>query len=93
MKLLVVPASLDLRQPFSATPAWWQLLKAQHEEGADLIASPWQGPPIETLWWRAGHNPAKWQGDAWLGARRLWRRVAGTPPPVHWTNTTCRPPA
>ncbi len=82
MKLLVVPASLDLRQPFSATPAWWQLLKALHEEGAELIASPWQGPPIETLWWRAGRNPAKWQGDAWLTARKLWRRVAGTPPPV-----------
>ncbi|MDE0609278.1 MAG: glycosyltransferase [Anaerolineaceae bacterium] len=82
MKLLVVPASLDLRQPFSATPAWWQLLKALHEEGAELVASPWQGPPIETLWWRAGRNPAQWQGDAWLGARRLWRRVIGTPPPV-----------
>ncbi len=82
MKLLVVPASLDLRQPFSATPAWWQLLKALHEEGAELVASPWQGPPIETLWWRAGRNPAKWQGDAWLAARKLWRRVAGTPPPV-----------
>lgn len=40
MKLLVVPASLDLRQPFSATPAWWQLLKALHEEGTELIACP-----------------------------------------------------
>lgn len=82
MKLLVVPASLDLRQPFSATPAWWQLLKALHEEGAELIASPWQGPPIETLWWRAARNPAQWQGDAWLIARKLWRRLAGPPPPV-----------
>ena len=27
MKLLVLVSSLDLRQPFSATPAWWQLLK------------------------------------------------------------------
>lgn len=81
MKLLVVPASLDLRRPFSATPAWWQLLKALHEEGADLIASPWQGPPVESLWWRSAPNPAQWQGDAWLAARNLWRRLAGTPPP------------
>ena len=77
MKLLVVPASLDLRQPFSATPAWWQLLKALHEEGTDLIACPWQGPPIESLWWRAAANPAQWQGDVWLAARNLWRRFAG----------------
>ena len=82
MKLLVVAASLDLRRPFSATPAWWQLLKALHEEGADLIVSPFQGPPIETLWWRSAANPAKWQGDAWLAARKLWRRIAGAPPPI-----------
>ena len=82
MKLLVVPASLDLRRPFSATPAWWQLLKALHEEGAELIACPWQGPPIESLWWRSAANPAQWQGDAWLAARSLWRRVAGAPPPL-----------
>ncbi len=80
MKLLVVPASLDLRQPFSATPAWWQLLKALHEEGSEVIACPWQGPPIESLWWRAAANPAQWQGDVWLAARNLWRRFAGAPP-------------
>ncbi|MBC7811749.1 MAG: hypothetical protein H7175_11410, partial [Burkholderiales bacterium] len=57
MKLLIVPASLDLTQPFSATPSWWQLLKGLYEIGVEVIATPYQGPAIETLWWRAEPNP------------------------------------
>ncbi len=45
MKLLVIVSSLDLTQPFSATPAWWQLLKALYEVGVDVIATPYQGQP------------------------------------------------
>jgi hypothetical protein len=56
MKLIVVCASLDLTQPFSATPAWWQLLKALYEIGVDVIATPYQGPAIESLWWRAARQ-------------------------------------
>ena len=63
MKLLVVCASLDLTQPFSATPAWWQLLKAFYEIGVDVIATPYQGPAIESLWWRAAPSPTQGQGD------------------------------
>lgn len=74
MKLLVVCASLDLTQPFSATPAWWQLLKALYEIGVDVIAAPYQGPAIESLWWRAESNPAKWQGDAFKWAREMVRK-------------------
>lgn len=82
MKLLVIPASLDLTQPFSATPAWWQLLKALYEIGVDVIATPYQGPAIESLWWRAELNPAKTQGDAFKLVRDAVRKIAGEKPQV-----------
>jgi hypothetical protein len=82
MKLLVIPASLDLTQPFSATPAWWQLLKALYEIGVDVIATPYQGPAIESLWWRAEPNPAQWQGDSFKLARDTLRKIIGEKPPV-----------
>ncbi len=82
MKLLFVCASLDLTQPFSATPAWWQLLKALYEIGVDVVATPYQGPTIESLWWRAEPNPAQWQGDGFKAARDLYRKFAGEAPPV-----------
>jgi glycosyltransferase involved in cell wall biosynthesis len=75
MKLLIVPSSLDLTQPFSATPAWWQLMKGLYEIGVDVIAAPYQGPAIESLWWRAGANPAKLHGDLFKRARDALRRV------------------
>ena len=75
MKLLVVVSSLDLRQPFSATPAWWQLLKGLYELGVEVIATPYQGAPVESLWWRAEANPARWQGDAFKSLRGLARAL------------------
>lgn len=75
MKLLLVVSSLDLTQPFSATPAWWMLLKGLYEIGVELIAAPYQGPPIESLWWRAADNPARWQGDLFKVARDTLRKI------------------
>ncbi|MBI1280745.1 MAG: glycosyltransferase [Anaerolineaceae bacterium] len=75
MKLLVVCASLDLTQPFSATPAWWQLLKAFYEIGVEVIATPYQGPAIESLWWRAAPNPAQRQGDTFKMLRDTMRKL------------------
>jgi glycosyltransferase involved in cell wall biosynthesis len=75
MKLLIVAASLDLTQPFSATPAWWQLMKALYEIGVDVIATPYQGPAIESLWWRAEPNPAKLFGDTFKLARDTLRNL------------------
>lgn len=74
MKLLVVVSSLDLTQPYSATPAWWQLLKSLYELGVDIIATPYQGAPVESLWWRCEDNPARWQGDAFRSLRGAFRR-------------------
>ena len=75
MKLLVVISSLDLSQPFSATPAWWQLLKGLYEIGVEVIAAPYQGPAIDSLWWRAERNPAQWQGQVFKSLRELTRAL------------------
>ena len=75
MKLLIVVSSLDLTQPFSATPAFWQLMKALYEVGVEVVATPYQGPAIESLWWRAEPNPAKLYGDAFKTARDSLRAV------------------
>jgi hypothetical protein len=90
MKLLVVCSSFDLTQPFSATPAWWQLLKAFYEIGVEVIATPYQGPAIETLWWRAAPNPAQWYGDTFQRLRNLLRKAAGSKPSSA-TNTDADP--
>ena len=76
MKLLVAVSSLDLNQPFSATPAWWQLMKGLYELGVDLVATPYQGAAVESLWWRSLPNPARWQGGAFKVARDFARSVA-----------------
>src|SRR5262249_54141767 len=80
MKLLFLTSSLDLTQPFSATPAWWQLMKALYEVGVEVIATPYQGPAIESLWWRAIPNPAQLQGDVFKAARDLTRRFGKASP-------------
>lgn len=81
MKLFFLVSSLDLTQPFSATPAWWQLLKGLYEIGVDVIAAPYQGPAIESLWWRAADNPAQIHGDAFKTGRDAVRRFTPKTPP------------
>ncbi len=76
MKLLVVVSSLDLTQPFSATPAWWQLLKGLYEIGVEVLATTYQGPAIESLWWRALPNPVQREGDVYQGLRTVLQRSA-----------------
>ena len=85
MKILIVVSSLDLTQPFSATPAWWQLMKGLYEIGVEVIAAPYQGPAIESLWWRAAANPAKAQGDVFMRARNAARRLTGKGQPAAHT--------
>lgn len=87
MKLLIVVSSLDLTQPFSATPAFWQLMKALYEVGVEVVATPYQGPAIETLWWRAEQNPAKLYGDAFKTARDAMRAIM-PPSQVQMDETT-----
>ena len=73
MKLLVVCSSLDLQTPFSATPAWWQLLKALYEVGVELAVTAYHGSVPGTLWWRPYPNPSRLEGtlySAWKHAGR-----------------------
>jgi glycosyltransferase involved in cell wall biosynthesis len=77
MKLLVVCSSLDLRYPFSCTPAWWQLLKALYEEDVDLVVLPYQGKTVESLWWKAEENPSHAAGEMFLRGRNLVRALPG----------------
>jgi hypothetical protein len=77
MKLLFVVSSLDLKQQFGCTPAWWQLLKGLYEVGVEVVATPYQGPAIESLWWRAEPNPTKLQGDLFKFARDKVSKLAG----------------
>jgi hypothetical protein len=76
MKLLFVVSSLDLTQPFSATPSWWQLLKGLYEIGVDVLATTYQGPAIESLWWRALPNPVKREGDLFKALRDTLGRAS-----------------
>ncbi|PJF25550.1 MAG: hypothetical protein CUN53_12225, partial [Phototrophicales bacterium] len=51
----------------------------------EIVAAPYQGPALESLWWRAAQNPAKLPGDLYMLVRdtyrgsmlRLIRRVTG----------------
>lgn len=79
MKLLVVCSSLDLKAPLSATPAWWQLLKALYEVGVDLVVTTYHGQAADSLWWRAYPNPARLEGNVFLAARTVTRRLLGEP--------------
>jgi hypothetical protein len=75
VKLLVVCSSLDLEEPLSASPAWWQLLKGLYEVGVDLCVTTYHGRATSTPWWRAYPNPARLEGDLVARARRVVRRA------------------
>ena len=69
MKILAVCSSLDLRFPYSCTPAWWQLFKGLYEIGVEVIATPYQGPAVESLWWKTYPNPCQREGALFTSAR------------------------
>jgi len=57
MKLLIVCSTIDLKYRMGATPFWWQLFKALHEVGNEVIVIPYLGHPVESPWWRTYPNP------------------------------------
>jgi spore maturation protein CgeB len=75
MKILAVASVLDVALPFGCTPAWWQLLKALHAAGADVVATPYHGRPVASLWWRVYDNPCYRLGASFAGLRGLARRL------------------
>ena len=56
-KILAVASAVDLDFRYGCTPAWWQLWKGLHEEGVDLVVTPYRGRPVESPWWRTAPNP------------------------------------
>lgn len=69
VKILAVCSSLDLKSPYSCTPAWWQLFKGLYEIGVEVIATPYQGPAVESLWWKAYPNPCQREASLFTSAR------------------------
>ncbi len=76
-KLLCVASAVDLDFRYGCTPAWWQLWKGLHDEGAELVVAPYRGRPIETPWWRSAPNPAYREGESYAWARDLAARLKG----------------
>jgi glycosyltransferase involved in cell wall biosynthesis len=75
--LLCVASAVDLDFRYGCTPAWWQLWKGLHEEGADLVVAPYRGRPIETPWWRSAPNPTLLEGETYARVRSLAARLKG----------------
>lgn len=65
MKLLIICSTLDLKYRLGCTPSWWQLFKAFHENGHDVITIPFLGDPVESLWWRTYPNPCALESKAY----------------------------
>ena len=50
-------------------------MKGLYELGVEVIATPYQGAAIESLWWRSLPNPARWQGESFKALRDLTRSL------------------
>jgi hypothetical protein len=79
VKLLVVVSTLDLKYKLGCTPAWWQLFKALHETGNEVIAVPYLGRPIESIWWRTYDNPC-YRESISFNSFLDWRKARGVSP-------------
>ncbi len=75
MKILAVCSSLDLRFPYSSTPAWWQLFKGLCEIGVEVVVTPYQGAAVESLWWKAYPNPCQREGALFTASREALRKL------------------
>jgi glycosyltransferase involved in cell wall biosynthesis len=61
------------------TPAWWQLFKALFETGNEVIAIPYLGAPVESLWWRTYPNPTGWESTAYNSYLERRKRSGESP--------------
>src|SRR5437870_3571140 len=79
MKILAVASTMDLRHRLGCTPSWWQLWKALHEIGHEVIVTPYLGDPVDALWWRTYPNPCR--AESLLFNRYLvWKKKRGKLP-------------
>ena len=67
----MISQCLDLAEKeLGITPAWWQILKGLHELGADVVAVPYYGRAVQSLWWRVYENPNLWKYNAYRRVER-----------------------
>lgn len=60
MKILAACSTLNLNYRLGCTPSWWQFFKALHENGNEVVVTPYLGDPVDTLWWTTYPNPCSW---------------------------------
>ena len=71
MKVLLFLPTLDYRLNFGCTPAWWQLMKAMHDIGMEVVVTAYRKDPPSTPWWKGYDNPIKLYGDSITAAQNL----------------------
>lgn len=76
MKLLAFVSTIDLKYKLGCTPSWWQLLKALHETGNEVIVVPYLGGAVESLWWRTYENSCKFESILYNNFLKSQRKVA-----------------
>ena len=76
-KILAVASAVDLDFRYGCTPAWWQLWKGLHEDGVDLVVTPYRGRPVESPWWRTAPNPTYREGESYAAVRGGLARLKG----------------
>jgi len=79
MKILAVASTMDLSQRLGCTPSWWQLWKALHEIGHEVIVTPYLGDPVEGLWWSTYPNPCR-RESLLFNRYLLWQKGRGKSP-------------
>lgn len=79
MKLVVFASTLDLAFRLGCTPAWWQLFKALHETGNEVVVIPYLGKPVQSIWWRTYDNPCATESVAYNSFLE-WRKSRSTSP-------------
>lgn len=77
MKILVPCSTIDLKYKLGCTPSWWQLIKAFHELGHEIIVTPFLGDPVESLWWRTYPNPCSFESRVYNKYLEFKRRSIG----------------
>ena len=73
MKILAVASTMDLKHRLGCTPAWWQLWKALHETGHEVIVTPYLGDPVDALWWRTYPNPCRTESLLYNRYHNFWK--------------------
>jgi len=78
LRILSVVSTIDLQEGVGCTPAWWQLHKALHECGNELIVTPYLGDDVESPWWRTYENPCYWESRLYKEVSDRFNLTAGS---------------